>query len=190
MNRPSPDLDSLISCRSLIGTLAILLATAMGGCMLSVESELSDIEVTQHDIAFEGVPNAALLGDVSTALSFTQERPDLDFTNGLDSSAQAVKVELIAKTGIQNFDFLRALRITMTPKVSTDEPIEIINYEKADGAVVGATLTIPSKNPLNILEQWNADGAVFNVQVAGNLPEQAWSIDMSAHFSGKISYKY
>lgn len=157
--------------------------------MLSVEAEVPDVEVTQHDIGFEGVPFGGALGDLSTGKSFTQERP-LELPEVLDSSVQAVKVELRAKTGIKNFDFLRALRITMAPKGSTAEPIELINYERKAGAAGGPTLSIPSKNPVNILEQWKTDSAVFNVQVVGTLPEQAWTIDMSVHFSGKVSYKY
>jgi hypothetical protein len=183
MNRPSSELKS---CAVLF---AVVAATGMGGCVLSVEAEVPAFEVTEHDISFEGVPTAALFGELSTGMSFTQKRPSLDFP-GIDSTAQAVSIDLIAKTGIENFNFLRALHISMTPMVSTDPPIELINYEKADGAVVGGTLSIPSTNPINILEQWNADGAVFNVQVSGTLPEQAWSIDMTVHFAGKVSYRY
>lgn len=173
----------------LAATLALGMAMTGGACMLSVEADVPDVEVTQHDIGFEGVPFGATLGDVSTGKSFTQERP-LDLPKALDSSVQAVKVELHAKSGIKDFDFLRALRITMAPTDSTAEPVELINYEKKDGAVVGATLSIPSKNPVNILEQWKTDKAVFNVQVAGTLPEKAWAVDMVVHFAGKISYKY
>jgi hypothetical protein len=182
---------SRVAKRSLMGTLlAVAMGFGAGGCMLSVEAEVPDVEVTQHDIAFEGVPGGATLGDISTGKSFTQERPALDLPKEIDSSVQAVKIELRAKTGIHDFAFLRALRITMAPKDGTSEPIELINYEKADGAVVGATLTIPSKNPVNILDQWKATSAVFTVTVAGTLPEQAWTMDMAVHFAGKVSYKY
>lgn len=165
------------------------LASGFGGCMLSVEAEVPDVEVTQHDVAFPGIPNAAQLGDLSTGMSFTQERPALDLPKGIDSSVQAVSIELVAKTGITNFDFLKALRITMVPKGGS-EPIELINYEKANGAAVGKKLTIASKNPVNILEQWKADSATFTVEVAGTLPETNWTIDMSVHFAGKASFKY
>jgi hypothetical protein len=146
--------------------------------------------VTQHDLAFQGIPNASQLGELSTGMSFEQDYPSLGLPKGIDTRVQAVKVDITAKSGVTSFDFLHALRITMTPKNSTAEPTELINYEKPDGAVVGATLTVPSKNPLNILEQWKSDRATFNVEVAGILPEQAWTIDFSVHFTGKISYKY
>ncbi|MES1210118.1 MAG: hypothetical protein ABUS79_29635, partial [Pseudomonadota bacterium] len=96
--------------RPLAGALGVIvLSLAPSGCMLSVEADVPDVEVTQHDIAFEGIPGASLLGDVSTGMTFTQERPALDLPPGIDSSVQAVKIELTAKTGIQDFAFLRAL---------------------------------------------------------------------------------
>jgi hypothetical protein len=177
--------------RGLLGALwATAFCTSAGGCMLSVEADVPDVEVTEHDIAFEGVPHAGLIGDVSTVLTFSQDRPGLDLPKGIDTSAQAVKVEFRAKTGIQDFQFLRVLRVTMTPKDSTAEPIELINYERVDGATPGTTLTVSSKNPVNILEQWKSDSALLSLEMAGTLPEQAWSIDMSVHFVGKLSYKF
>lgn len=171
-------------------SLCVGLGLGLGGCMLSVQADVPDVEVTEHDIAFAGVPNAGLLGDLSMGMSFTQERPGLNLPAALDSTVEAVKVELRAKTGIQDFSFLRALRVTMTPTDSTAGPVELVSYEKAAGSVVGTTLTIPSKNPVNILDQWKADSAIFSFEVAGTLPEQAWTIDMGVFFKGQLSYNY
>ena len=176
--------------RSLLATVFAALAASSGACMLSVEAEVPDVEITQHDVGFEGIPSAAQLGEISTGMSFTQDLPALDLPKEIDSSVKAMKVELHVKTGITNFDFLRALRITMAPKDGSSEPVELINYEKVAGSVVGATLEITSKNPVNILDQWKTDSAVFNVQLAGTLPAEAWTIDISVHFAGKVSYKY
>jgi len=182
---------SPLPSRRLVGIpLLSAVASLLGGCTVSVEADVPDVEVVQHDVAFAGVPFAATLGDVSTQMTFTQSRPDLRLPAEFDTSAQAMKVDLVAKTGITNFAFLRALRITMAPTNGTTAPVELINYEKADGAVVGSTLSIPSVNPVNILDQWKADSAVFTVQIDGSLPEQAWTIDLHAHFAGKVSYKY
>lgn len=182
-------MKTLIEKLVLAPILALAIAGGFGGCMLSVEADVPDVEVKQHDVAFPGVPGGTQLGDLSTGMSFTQERPALDLPAGIDSSVQAVSIELTAKTGITNFDFLKALRITMIPKGGT-VPIELIDYEKAPNTVVGPTLTIASKNPVNILEQWKADSATFTVDVMGTLPEANWTVDLSVHFAGKASYKF
>jgi len=178
-----------MSVRPLVGMLlGAMLATGSGAC-LSVEADAPDVEVTQHNVAFAGVPMAGRTGDVSTQLTFEQARP-VNLPKGFESNVQAVKVDLVAKSGITNFDFLKLLRVTMAEKGSAAQPVEIVNYEKGDGTTVGATLTIDSKNPVNILDQWKASSAIFDVVVAGALPDQAWAIDMSVHFAGKVTYKY
>jgi len=172
-------------------SLALLtLSTMSGACALSVEAEAADIEVTQHDVAFDGVPFGGQIGDVSTGMSYSQQLPDIKFPEGLDSTVKAVKIDVIARQGITNFDFLRLLHVTMRDKAGKRAPIELINYEKADGATVGNTLSIPSGNPINVMEQWKDKNVTFDVQVAGTLPEQAWKVDISVHFSGKVSYSY
>jgi len=176
---------------SLVGAcLAFALVAGGGACTLSVEADVPDVQVTQHDVMFPGVPMAGLAGDVSTGISFTQNLPALDLPSGIDSTVQAVKVDLIAKSGVSSFDFLSALHITMTPNAAGATPIELISYEKPAGTTVGTTLSIPAKNPINILDQWKADSASFDVQVAGTLPEKDWAIDVSVHFAGQVSYKY
>jgi hypothetical protein len=182
--------STAIGSRSVLAMAFVtLFAIGAGGCGISVEADVPDVVVTQHGITMGGVP-AGLSGggDLSTNLSFTQTLPDLNLPKDLDSSVKAVKVDLIAQTGIDNFDFLSSMRITMSPPGSA-APIELINYEKGDGTT-GKTLSIESLNPVNILQQWKANSAVFNVQVAGHLPSQAWTMDMAVHFSGQVSYKY
>ena len=49
------------------GALALLSLTA-GGCMLQVEADVPDVEITQHDLVFTGVPAAGSLGDVLVVL--------------------------------------------------------------------------------------------------------------------------
>lgn len=167
---------------------AALAAAASGGCALSVEADVPDVEVTQHDISIAGIPMAGRLGDVSTHLTFTQSLPSLGLPKGLASNVDAAKIDFVAKKGIKDFSFIKALRVTVTPNGSPS-PIELLNYEKTDGAVVGSTLSVDSLAAVDVLEQWT-DKAVFDIQVAGTLPENAWAVDLTIHFNGKVSYKY
>lgn len=188
--------SSFIGSHGLLAVaFATLLASAAGGCSISAQADVPDVEVTQHGISIPGVPAqaAAFLGSsdgtVATTATFNQSLPDLNLPADLDSTVKAVKVDFIAKDGVQDFSFLTSLRVTMTPKGSTTAT-ELINYEKADGATIGKTLSVDSKNPINILDQFKVDSATFNVQVAGKLPSASWTFDMVVHFSGEVSYKY
>ena len=171
----------------LTSLLAAALAAA-GGCSLSVEADVSDVAVTQHDIAIAGLPMAGRLGDVSTHFSFTETLPALNLPTGTQSNLRSAKVDFVAKKGVTDLSFVKALRVTMTANGS-DAPLELLNYEKADGAVVGATLSVDSLNTIDLLAQWK-DKAVFDIQVAGTLPEADWAVDLTVHFDGQVAYKY
>jgi len=172
----------------LTSLLAAALAAAAGGCSVSVEAEVPDLAVTQHDIGVTGIPMAGRLGDVSTHFAFTQKLPAIDLPDSVESNVESAKIELTAKHGIEDFAFLKALRVTITPNGSP-APIELLEYEKKDGAVVGKSLLVDTLNAVDILKQWK-DTAVFDVQVAGALPASEWAMDLTVHFNGKFSYKY
>lgn len=171
----------------LFGAFALLSLSA-GGCMVQIEAEVPEVEITQHDLAFDGVPLAATLGDVSLSKSFSQKHQRLELPDGLDTEVKALGVTLTAKAGIENFDFLKAMRLTMSDDVH--EPVELINYARVDGAPSTNVLTMESKNPVNTLDQWKTDSATFTVELAGSLPAQDWKIDLAVRFAGKIKYKY
>jgi hypothetical protein len=176
-----------------LGHSSILLAAvalaslAAGGCMLQVEADVPEVEITQHDVAFQAVaPSGG--GDVALTQTFTQQHQKLDLPSGLTTEVKAMGVTLTAKSGIENFDFLKNMRLTMSDGVHP--PVELINYERVEGAPSTNVLTIESANPVNTLEQWRTDSADFALAVAGAMPTNDWTIDVSVRFAGKIVYKY
>jgi hypothetical protein len=149
-----------------------------------------EVEITQHDVVFEGVPatTTANIGDVSLTKSFSQQHQRLELPAGLTTEVKAMGVTLTAKSGIDNFDFLKNMTLTMSDGVH--DPVTLVDYERADGAPSTNVLTIESANPVNTLDAWKTDSATFTVVVAGGLPSGDWSLDVSVRFAGKIVYKY
>jgi hypothetical protein len=173
----------------LLGAFA-LASLAAGGCMLQVEADVPEVEITQHDVVFEGVPatTTADIGDVSLTKSFSQQHQRLDLPTGLTTEVKAMGVTLTAKSGIDNFDFLKNMRVTMSD--GEHDPVELIDYQRVDGAPSTNVLTIESANPVNTLDEWKTSSATFTVEVAGALPSGDWSLDVAVRFAGKIVYKY
>ncbi|HEY2730356.1 MAG TPA: hypothetical protein VGK52_10470 [Polyangia bacterium] len=171
----------------LLGALALGAVTA-AGCMLQVEADVPEVEITQHDVVFAGVPAATGLGDVSLTKSFSQQHQRLDLPAGLTTEVKAMGVTLTAKSGIDNFDFLKNMRVTMSDGVH--DPVELVDYQRVDGAPSTNVLTVESANPVNTLDEWKTDSATFTVEVAGGLPPGDWTMDVAVRFAGKIVYKY
>jgi hypothetical protein len=164
-------------------------ALALGGCSVQVEADVPEVDITQHDVVFAGTPAAATGGsDVSLTQTFSQQHQRLELPTGLTTEVKAMGVTLTAKSGIDNFDFLKNMRVTMSDGVH--EPVELIDYQRVDGAPSTNVLTIESANPVNTLDQWKTDAATFTLEVAGPLPTGDWTIDVSVRFAGKIVYKY
>jgi hypothetical protein len=172
----------------LFSALVLVLGGAAVGCGISVEADVPEVEITRHDIAFEGVPVAALIGDVSVTQSFSQMHDKLDLPNGLDPEVKALGVTVTAKAGIQDFGFLHNFRLLMSDNVH--DPVELVSYESDPTAPPSNVLTLTTANPVNIFDQWKTSSATFTIEVAGTLPPNAWSIDLGIRFSAKAKYTY
>ena len=168
--------------------LSLVLVGGAAGCGVSVEADLPEVEVTQHDLAFDGVPQAGLVGDVSETRSFSQQHKTLELPKGLDSEVKALGVTMTAKTGVQDLAFLHNVRVLMTDDVH--EPIELLDYQQDATARPGSVLSMVSANPVNTLDQWKTSSATFTVEVAGALPPSDWTVDLAIDFSGKVKYSY
>jgi hypothetical protein len=174
----------------LLFRLALLCVSAgAGGCLVSVDVEAPDVEVTQRGLTFAGVPPIPGLGDVSTTRTFSQKHAALDLPKGLTSEVKALEVSLTANQGVTDFAFIRALRLTMSDASDNANAIELINYEKDPASAPSAILTMTSANPVNALEKWKTDAALFTVEVAGALPSSDWAADVTIHFAGKFHYQ-
>ncbi len=167
---------------------ALALSAGAAGCV-SVDAEIPDVEVTQKDLSFAGVPVGGALGDVSMTRSFSQEHDALDLPEGLNPEVKALAVSLTAKSGIKDFSFVRYLRLTMSDTTDNSNAVELINYERSDSASPSNVLNMTSANPVNALEKWKTKSALFTIDVAGTLPDNDWTADVTIRFGGTIHYE-
>ena len=164
-------------------------AAGSAGCMVSVEAEIPDVEVTQKGLAFRGVPIGGALGDVAMTQSFSQEHDALDLPEGLTSEVKALEVWLTARQGISDFSFVHYLRLSMSDDGNNANALELINYERDDAAAPSPVLKMIAANPVNALEKWKTKSALFTIDVAVTLPEHDWVADITVRFGGKIRYQ-
>ena len=169
-------------------SIAFATLCAAGGCAISVEADVPDVEVTQRSVMFMGVPGGSSAGEMSMSKSYSQEHGKIEAPDGLDSEVKTLSVSLRATTGVTDLSFISRLRVTMASDDGS-EAIELGVYEPARGAVVGDTISLTTLNPVNVLSAWKSNKAKFTLEIVGVLPEHDWTGDVTAHFSGKIKYK-
>ncbi|HXU83558.1 MAG TPA: hypothetical protein VN914_19330 [Polyangia bacterium] len=171
---------------------ALLIALAASGCAMSVSGELPEIEVTQHDLALPGAPRELRTGDVTVSLpSFFQpnERIGLPI-----DSYQSVKVTgmtvVLKKGGGGDLSFLRALRVTLGGLqgfVAGAAPIEVAKYERPASGTAGSSIEA-GKGAVEVVEAWRDPVTVMTVEATGDLPEEAWTVDVVVRLSALLRY--
>jgi hypothetical protein len=166
----------------------LALCTGAAGCV-SVDAEIPDVEVTQKDLTFDGIPVGGGLGDVSMTRTFSQEHDALDLPEGLNPEVKALAVSLTAKSGIKDLNFVRYLRLTMSDTSDNSNAVELINYERDDSAPPSNVLNMTAANPVNALEKWKTKSALFTIDIAGTLPDNDWTADVTIRFAGNIHYE-
>jgi hypothetical protein len=175
--------------RPIVFRTALLATVALGaasGCALSVEADMPDVEVTQRGLVFGGV---AAAGEASMEKSYSQQHGKLDLPAGLDSEIKTLSVTLTATGGVADLSFIHHLRITMAAD-GGGAPIELGSYDPRGGAAVGAEIGLTTLNPINVLDAWKTDSATFTLEIAGALPTNDWTGDVTVHFSGMAKYSY
>jgi hypothetical protein len=157
-----------------------------------VQGELPEIEVTQHDLSLPGAPRELRTGEVTVSVpSFFQpnERIGLPI-----ESYRSVKVKgltvVLKKGGGGDLSFLRTLRVTLSGLqgyLAGVAPTEVGEYQRPADRTAGATLEA-GKGSVEVVEAWRDPITVMTVEATGDLPEEAWTVDVVVRLSAVLSY--
>lgn len=172
-------------------TVLISLVSAAAASCAKVDADIPDTKVTQKAVSFAGIPGASRAGEVSTTQTFTLTADNLSWAKDMNSDIYAYEVELKAVSGVQDLSFIHYARVTMA---SGDDPsmtpVEVVNYTRAENEGPGPVLDAKTSSPINVTSVWAAKKVVLTLEIAGILPEQPWSADVTLHMSGKLSYSF
>jgi len=172
--------------------LALSVALLLGGCALSVEGELPEIEVTQEALSVPGVPRELRTGEVSVAVpSFFQPNDRL----GLPiDSYKSVKVKglvvSLKKGGGGDLSFVHTMRVTLSGLqgyLAGVAPTEVARYERPAGGSAGTTIDA-SQGSVEVVEAWRDPVTVMTLEATGDLPEEAWTVDVVVRLSAVLTY--
>jgi hypothetical protein len=197
--RPHPPVSIMLSACALL----------LGGCVLSAEAELADVEVSSKGIMIPGAPPEADSDDVSVTVLFKQKPNRAGLSKENFHEVRVLGLALVANSGISDLNFLRSLHVTATTKEAAaagHAPVEIVRYLRPAGLAVAsaakpavspgvdaganpsANLAIPADPPADITELWRSSEIDFTLEVAGRLPPVAWSADVGLRLGAKLTY--
>jgi hypothetical protein len=169
-----------------MATMLVLVAAA--GCA-EVEAEVPEAQVTQKGVAFHGASWGGYHGEVSATQTFELSSTNLSWVKDLNSRIYLTQIDFRAVSGVDDLSFIHYAHVTMSDGERRSTPVEVVNYVRPDGQPATATINAKAPYSIDISRVWTAKRVLVTVSVAGDLPDRKWSVDVTLHLSGTISYK-
>ena len=164
-----------------------VLAALFSGC--SFEADLPDVQITQRGVIVSGVPQTTPASPSSVPSSFKLSSSEVAWAKGMRTDVLVHQVKIAASGSLSTLDFIDWARVTAAAPSSSESAIPIMNYERGEEAPFSSVIDVSIPAPVDITTVWSADETVIELQMAGQLPEQDWTVDVTLNLSGKISYK-
>jgi hypothetical protein len=165
-----------------------VLAALTGGCSPSFEADLPDVEITQHGLKMAGVPGAAVVGDTSVTSSFTLSPST--WAKRMNSEIFVHRATITDSDSLANLNFIKSARVTAAVSALSEGTTPIMDYERSVDAPSTSVIAVSPPAPIDVTSLWSANQVVIELQVAGQLPEQDWTVDLALNLSGNITYKF
>jgi hypothetical protein len=172
-------------------TLLSFVAVLTGGCILEVEADVPEVEITQHGVKMPGVPLSKAIGDVSITSEIPFSSSNSAWAKRMNSEVFVSQVRVTAESGLSNLDFVKLARLTMNdPSTPSRESTQIVSYERHDQAPSSSVLDVSPQAPVDITRLWAASQTLVELELAGSLPEKDWAVSVTLKVAGKIKYKF
>lgn len=166
----------------LIAGLALL-----PGCpLLELQGSVDEVCATYHDIQVPAVPAGATVSQ-----EFTIDKlGSLDQLASLDSTLMFTRAELRVTGGIADFAFVRAARITVASGDPSSELPTVEIFTCSGCGTPDASLDIATTAAIDAKAYVATQSLIIGVDLAGQAPDVAWTMDMDVCMSGKVAYSY
>jgi hypothetical protein len=91
---------------------------------------------------------------------------------------------------LANLNFIKSARVTAAVSALSEGTTPIMDYERSVDAPSTSVIAVSPPAPIDVTSLWSANQVVIELQVAGQLPEQDWTVDLALNLSGNITYKF
>ena len=166
------------------------LAATFGACTPSFDADLPEVEVTQRGVKVPAAPASPSGGDVAVSATFTLSSSDAAWAKRMNRAVQIHQLSIAPSGSLPSLNFIAFAHVTVAPSPSPESATPILDYERAADTPATSVIQVDMPAPIDITAAWTADTTVVELDVAGQLPTQDWTVDVSLKLSGKIVYKY
>jgi hypothetical protein len=158
-----------------------------GGCpLIEIEAEVQEVCLTYADLS---IPGSDGTGTVVHDFVF-DDLVSIDEIEQLDGNVEFVHVKLRAKSGVSDFGFLDAAHVTVTSgdAASTLPALTVVDCSGDGCPTEGSEITLLSSEPGDALAYLRSGSVAVSLEVTGDLPTSAWTVDVDVCVKGKVRF--
>ncbi len=160
----------------------------VGGCpLLDVQVETKEVCLHYADLE---VPAADGSGVAHVPFVF-EDFGSLQGIAQLDGQVAFERVDVTAKSGVTDFAFLTAAKVTVAGgEPDSTLPVQTVVDCSGDGCEHdGAVLSVPASTPVDAFAYVRSGSVAITLDVSGQLPTHTWTVDVDVCMSGSVSYQ-
>lgn len=165
---------------------APLLLAVLPGCpLLDVEVDAPEVRLSYPGVA---VPAAEQAPRVQATFAF-DDLSAIEELGELDAGVAFVRGEARIAAGVDDFRFVDAVALSIASgdPASTLPPLTLYACD-GDCPVDGARLELPADAQQAVLPYVTSGSIAITVELAGELPARAWTMDVDVYLSARGAY--
>ena len=176
--------------RSQLFCSLLVLVALLGACTPSFEADVREVEVTQRGVKVPASPATMAGGDVSVSGTFRLSSSDASWAKLMNTGVQVHRVTIAPSSSLTDLNFIKFALVNVSAGSSSEGPTRILDYDSDIAPPTGSAIDLAMATPIDITTAWTADDTVIDFELAGQLPTQDWTFDLTLKLSGKIAYEY
>ncbi|MEO8700835.1 MAG: hypothetical protein ABI867_12370 [Kofleriaceae bacterium] len=170
--------------------LAMLVSAValLGGCPLfEAEVEVGEVCMTYEDVQID--PSVAVGNTTGASFVFDDLSPIHDLLD-LDANLELVRANIRPRSGIASLDFVHSAQVTLASG-DPESTLPTLSVLACDGdCFAGGTLEVPASTQQDAVEYVRSESVVIGVDLQGEIPQAAFSVDVDVCMRGTIKYDY
>ena len=161
--------------------LGVGLVLLTGGCpLLQVDADVPETCVTYRDVEIPATDGSGAISHSFVVDDLSGFQPFVE----LDGAVEFVHVKLRAKSGVSSLDFVDAASVTVA---APDRPDAVIVDCAGDCPAGQSELVLDTDAAVDALDYLSADSLTVTLDVAGDLPTTAWTMDVDVCVTARVS---
>ncbi len=182
--RPAPALVA-----GMLRAAAALSICSVPGLGCSAQGDIPEVVLTQSDVGFDGVPRIPGVPSATSTLRTTFDHPKgFELPSFFNPELYPLAAHITGLGDMRDLTFVEGLTLTLSSRAEGGPPPRVVaTYERESGSAVGRVVDLDTDGDSDVLTYWSTQSAFYDITIWGDLPEQAWAIDVNVTLSGKIS---